>query len=76
MKKNKPKIEVRDTKKYGKGVFAAEDISKGTVIFELSGERMDVKKLVKKVLVKPKKKVLIVKKSVKKKPAKKIIKTG
>ena len=45
----KPKLIVKDTKKYGKGVFAGEDIKKGTVVHLFDGERMDVTELVKKV---------------------------
>lgn len=33
-----PKIEIKDTKKYGKGSFAGEDIAKGEVIKTLTGE--------------------------------------
>jgi uncharacterized protein len=32
-----PKLEVRDTKKYGKGVFAKEDIKKGDMLFVMGG---------------------------------------
>lgn len=45
----KPKLEVRDTKKYGKGVFAGNDIKKGTIIYTLGGKKMDVTELVSKV---------------------------
>lgn len=44
-----PKLEVRDTKKYGKGVFAAEDIKKGRIIYVLGGERVDGMDLIEKV---------------------------
>lgn len=36
------KLTVKDTGKYGKGVFAGEDIKKGTVLHVLDGKRMDV----------------------------------
>jgi hypothetical protein len=32
-----PKLEVRDTKKYGMGVFAKEDIEKGEMLFVMGG---------------------------------------
>jgi uncharacterized protein len=44
MKKNErnfswmnPKLEVRDTKKYGRGVFAKDDIKKGEMLFVMGG---------------------------------------
>lgn len=40
---------VKDTKKYGKGVFAGEDIKKGQKIYVLGGERMDIKDFIEKV---------------------------
>lgn len=47
--KSSPKLEVRDTKKYGKGVFAGEDIKKGRIIHVLSGKKMDILDLVRRV---------------------------
>ncbi len=44
------RLVVKDTKKYGKGVFANAEIQNGEVIHVLSGERMDVGQLVDKVL--------------------------
>jgi len=44
-----PKLTVRDTRKYGKGVFAAEPIKKGSVIHVLSGKRLSVYDLVKNI---------------------------
>lgn len=44
-----PKLEVQNTKKYGKGVFAREDIKKGQVIHILSGEKISLDELVKRV---------------------------
>ena len=35
-----PKLIVKDTKKYGKGVFAEEDIKKESVIYVLGGKKM------------------------------------
>jgi hypothetical protein len=43
------KLEVKETKKYGKGVFAGEDIKIGDVVYILGGKRMDCKDLVDKV---------------------------
>lgn len=45
----KPKLVVKDTEKYGRGVFAGEDIRKEQIIHILSGKKMDVVELVKKV---------------------------
>lgn len=39
-----PKLEIRDTKKYGKGVFAKENIKKGTIVHILSGPTMTTKR--------------------------------
>jgi len=47
--KPKKKLIIRPTKKYGNGVFATQDIKKGSVIYTLSGEKMDSKEFVKKV---------------------------
>lgn len=44
-----PKLVIKDTGKYGKGVFTGEDIRKGTIIHVLDGERMDIMELVEKV---------------------------
>jgi uncharacterized protein len=43
------KLEIRDTKKYGNGVFATKDIAKDSIMCVLRGERMDVKELVNRV---------------------------
>jgi uncharacterized protein len=44
MKNNNPelikRLEIKDTKKYGKGVYAREDIKKGSVVYVLSGPTM------------------------------------
>jgi uncharacterized protein len=45
----RPKIVIKDTKKYGKGVFADEDIKKGQFIHILSGEKISSNDLIKKV---------------------------
>ena len=37
-----PKVEVKDTQKYGIGAFAGEDIKKGQFIHTLSGERVSL----------------------------------
>ena len=47
--KKLPILKIRDTKKYGKGVFAGEDIKKREIIHILSGERMDLMELVEKI---------------------------
>lgn len=47
--KNKRKLVVRPTKKYGDGVFAAKEIKQGEIIYILSGERMDLNEVVQKV---------------------------
>ncbi len=44
-----PKLYSKDTKKYGKGMYAGEDIEKGRIVHLMGGVRMDVKDLVKKV---------------------------
>jgi len=49
MKKKLPKIIIKDTGKYGKGVFAGEDIKEGQVIYILDGEKMDLMELVEKI---------------------------
>ena len=36
------KFTIQNTKKYGRGVFASEDIKRGEVIHILQGERLDV----------------------------------
>ena len=43
------KLEIRDTKKYGKGVFAIEKIKKGEVIHIMGGEKILVGEVVKRV---------------------------
>lgn len=45
----KGKLIIRNTKKYGRGVFASKNIAKGEMIYILSGERMDIKDLVSRV---------------------------
>lgn len=40
---------IKDTRKYGKGVFAGDDIKKGDVIHVLSGEKMSGNDFVKRV---------------------------
>ncbi|MCU0782971.1 MAG: SET domain-containing protein-lysine N-methyltransferase [Verrucomicrobia bacterium] len=47
--RKRPKLEIRETRKYGKGVFAAEDIEKGRIVWVLDGERMDALDLVERV---------------------------
>jgi uncharacterized protein len=42
-------FEVKNTKKYGKGVFATRDIKKGTIIHLLDGERLTLGQLANKV---------------------------
>ena len=46
--KNK-KLVIKYTRKYGKGVFAGEDVKKGEVVRELSGERMTIDDFIRKV---------------------------
>ena len=41
MEKNNFRLKVKNTNKYGKGVFADSDIKKGTIIFILKGERIE-----------------------------------
>lgn len=43
------KLILKDTLKYGKGVFAGEDIRKGKVIHVLSGEKMSLNIFIKKI---------------------------
>lgn len=43
------KLAVKPTGKYGNGVFAKKDIAKGEVIYVLSGQRMTLNDLVRKV---------------------------
>lgn len=47
--KNTPKIKILNTKKYGLGVFAAENIKDGTVIHMMGGTKMDIKQFIEKV---------------------------
>lgn len=49
MKAKKLKLIVKDTAKYGRGIFAGEDIKKGEVIHVLGGERISLRVLVKRV---------------------------
>lgn len=44
-----PKLIIRRTNKYGYGVFAAEDIRCGKIIYVLSGEKIDVSTLILRV---------------------------
>ena len=44
------KFSVKNTKKYGKGVFTEQDISKGTVIHVLNGKIKTLKQIVESVL--------------------------
>lgn len=50
MSSGKNRFIIKNTRKYGKGVFASENIGKGDVIHILSGERLDIKDVVKRVL--------------------------
>lgn len=43
------KLKVKDTGKYGKGVFATEDIREGEIIHVLSGEIIDLNDIVERV---------------------------
>jgi len=43
------KLVVKSTGKYGKGIFAGEDIRKGEVIYVLSGERMNLAEMISRV---------------------------
>jgi uncharacterized protein len=45
-----PKLLVKDTHKYGKGVYTNEDIKKGTIIYTLGGIRMGIDDFIRKVL--------------------------
>ena len=44
-----PAVEVRDTGQYGKGVFALENIAKGTVIHVFDGDNMSLNDFVQRV---------------------------
>jgi len=44
-----PELKVKDTKKYGQGVFASDDIRKGRVAYVLSGEKMDGLDLIERI---------------------------
>ena len=44
-----PKFEVRETGKYGKGIFAKRDISKGEIITKFTGEIITLKEDLKRV---------------------------
>ncbi len=45
-RKKAPELEVKDTHKYGKGLFAKEDIKKGRRIWILEGKELTLNKLV------------------------------
>jgi SET domain-containing protein len=49
MKKKLPKIIIKDTGRYGRGIFAGEDIKRGQVIYTLSGKNYSGLDLVEKV---------------------------
>ena len=46
----RPKIVIKDTKKYGMGVFAVENITKGQLIKILSGEIISLDECVRRVV--------------------------
>lgn len=46
----KVKLIVHDTHKYGKGIYAGENIKKGTVIHEMGGKRLTLSKLVERIV--------------------------
>ena len=46
-----PKLEIRDTFKYGRGVFAAENIEKGRVIRILAGEIISTTECLKRIIL-------------------------
>lgn len=48
-KNNFPELEIKNTKKYGKGVFASSNIENGDIVYMLNGERMDIRDFVTKV---------------------------
>jgi len=45
-----PKLEIRNTGKYGKGFFATENIKKGEIIHIFKGEKISLKEGLKRVL--------------------------
>ena len=47
--KKLPKLEIKDTKKYGQGVFAGEDIKEGQKVHVLNGTKFDVMGMVEKI---------------------------
>ena len=47
MLKHNDSLTIKDTGKYGKGIFAAKNIKKGEVLHVLSGKRLDVVDVVK-----------------------------
>lgn len=49
MKRAGPRLVVKDTGTYGKGVYAGKDIAKGEVIHTLSGKRMSLSQVVDKI---------------------------
>jgi SET domain-containing protein len=48
-RKPSPAVEIRDTGQYGRGVFALENIAKGTVIHVLGGETISLNDFVQRV---------------------------
>jgi uncharacterized protein len=50
MKTFNKKLITKDTGKYGKGVFAREDIKKGEILHVLNGKKLDLNDVVDKVL--------------------------
>jgi uncharacterized protein len=46
---NKKGFVVRDTHKYGKGVFAAKDIKRGEIVYVLGGRKTTLRELVKRL---------------------------
>jgi len=49
MGKHNGKLTIKDTGKYGKGVFAAKEIKKGEVIHIFDGRKLDVTDVVKRI---------------------------
>ena len=43
------KLEVKETNKYGRGVFALEDIKKGQIVYVINGERIPLSEVVKRI---------------------------
>lgn len=44
-----PKLAIRDTRKYGNGVFALDNIPKGEIVYHLKGRRIDVNDMVRAI---------------------------